>query len=315
MRCGLARSAICYNSVVSPIHIAAVVFINFVFSGAYIAGKIGVDHFPPFLFTTLRFALVFVALLPFCRIPRGLSPAQKRDFFAFCLAMGIGVYSTMYWALHLADGVSAMLIGTQFATPIAALLGIWLLGDKVSARVWSGILLALFGVLTVGADTALLGYWRAFGLILASAFFYALANILAQKLKGAVNLINLNAWMSLLAVPPMLALSLMTESGHWEVIRAADLRAWGAILYSAFAVSLIGHIGMFALLRRYPAALIMPFYVLTPIFGITGGIAFFDENLTAQFIFGAVVALSGVYIVHHHPRRRPPKKVKKIAQG
>lgn len=286
-----------------PIHFLAVIGINAVFAGAYIAGKIGVDAMPPFLFTTLRFLLVFVALLPFFRLRLNLPPHQRGAFLGFCLAMGVGVYSTMYLALSLADGVSAILIGTQFSVPMAALLGIVLLGDKIAKAVWVGILLAFVGVMAVGVDTSLLGYWQAFLLILASAFFYALANVLTQKLKADIGLLNLNAWMSLFAIPPMFALSLAFENEQWQAVTTLSAGGWGALLYSSFAVSLVGHIGMFAVLRRYSVAQVMPYYVLTPIFGILAGIAFFDESPTMQFIIGAVIALSGVWMVNRHHRR------------
>lgn len=292
----------------APRHFFAVIAINAVFAGAYIAGKIGVDNLPPFLFTTLRFALVFVALLPFFRWRFHLPPQQWRVFWSFCFAMGIGVYSTMYLALYYADGVAAILIGTQFSVPIAAVLGIILLGDRVAPAVWFGIGLAFVGVMAVGVDTSLLGYWQSFLLILASAFFYALSGVLTQKLKGDVNLLNLNAWMSLVAIPPMFVLSLLFEDAHWTAITTLAWEGWAALLYSSLAVSLVGHIGMFALLRHYPVSQIMPFYVLMPIFGILVGLALFDEQLTVQFAIGASVALTGVWIVNRHHRRGAVKK-------
>ena len=54
---------------------------------------------------------------------------------------------------------------------------------------------------------------------------------------------------------------------------------------------------MFALLRLYPVSAVMPYYVLTPIFGIIGGVIIFGELLSWRFVICAAVALTGVYIV------------------
>ena len=288
-------------SVLRPVHLFGVIGVNFIFAGAYLAGKAGVGHFPPLFFSGLRFLLLFICLLPFFRL-KPVSRSHFPVFIAFCLAMGVGVYATMYLALAMADGVSGILIGTQFTVPIATLLGVWLLGDKVSGKTWFGVWLAFAGVMIVGYDNTLLGYWQAFLLILLSAFFYALSNVLSRRLTAAVNLLTLNVWMALLGMPFMFISSALFEVGQWDSIISADYTAWGVLLYSALAVSIIAHIGMFSLLRRYPVSTIMPFYVLMPIFGVIGGIIFFDEQPSSAFYIGAVIALYGVWIVNRRKR-------------
>lgn len=281
----------------------ALLGINAIFAGAYIAGKIGVHHFSPLFFSALRFLLVAAALAPFLRWPV-LGPGRVAPFWGFCFAMGAGVYGFMYLGLASGEGVAAVLIITQFSVPIAALLGVWLNGDKIGPVAWGGIFLALGGVLAVGFDEAILGYGMAAALIFISAFFYALANVLSQRLGGVVSVLNLNAWMALVSAPVMFGLSLIWEEGQWGELVAADGRGWGVLLYSSLAVSLVGHGGMFALLRRYPVAVVMPYYVLMPIFGIGFALAFFDEAPNAVFYAGAVVALLGVWVVNVPGRRR-----------
>jgi len=149
----------------------------------------------------------------------------------------------------------------------------------------------------VGFDRALFGYWGAFSLVLLSAFFYAYANVLSQRLSGVVGVLNLNAWMALLAVAPMFAASAVFEEGQWRSLTSADAGDWLVLFYSSLVVSLLGHGGMFMLLRHYSIAMIMPYYVLTPIFGVIGGALLFAEKPTLQFYVGAVIALLGVWLV------------------
>ena len=83
-------------------HLAAVIGINAIFGGAYIAGKIGVDHFPPLFFAALRFGLIALLLLPFVRWNRQMT-AHIKTIVAFCLLMGAALYGAIYLALALAD--------------------------------------------------------------------------------------------------------------------------------------------------------------------------------------------------------------------
>lgn len=283
--------------------VSAVLGINAVFAGAYLFGKLGVAHFPPFLFAAMRFALVALALAPFLRFNRALLN-HWRAAAAFCLTMGVGVYGTMYWALYLAGDASVILIGTQFSTPAAVLLGAWLLGERASRAVWAGILLATGGVLVVGFDAAALGYPLAFALVLISAAFYAAANVISRALReSGLGLLNLNALMALAAAPPLLALSFLFGESWRAPLQTAGAAEWTTVLYSALAVSLVGHVGLFRLLRHYPLSAVMPFYVFTPIFGVSGAILFLGEEPTARFAFGAVLAIAGVVVVNHFHRR------------
>ena len=282
-----------------PRDIAAVVGINAIFAGVYLAGKIGVSHFPPLFFSFLRFLILLAVLAPFLRAAP-VFRAKWRSVAAFCLLMGPTTYALIYLALDSADGVAAIFIGTQASTPIAVLLGRFWLGEKTSAKAWAGIFIAFAGVIVVGFDAALLGYPAAFALIVASAASYAAASVVSRGLAGAAGILNLNGWMALISAPILLALSLLAEEGQMESLQTADPIGWAVLLYSALAVSLLGHGGMFWLLRRHAVATVMPYYVLTPIFGVAGGVAFFGEALTAQFMAGACLALAGVFWVNRN---------------
>ena len=278
-------------------HIAALFAINAIFSGAYLFGKVGVDHFPPLFFSGLRFALSAACLAPFL----GYTPALRARFGEvafFALVMGPCLYGFIYLALATADGTAAILIGTQFSIPISVLIGHFWLREKASAAVWGAIAAVVAGVLVVGFDAAVLGYPVAFALILASAVCYAAANAVLRGLSGAVGILRLNAWMTLAAMPIMFALSAFFESGQIESLRAAKTWDWIAVLYSGVAVTIAGHGGMFWMLRRHPLAQVMPYYVLTPIFGIGCGALFLGETPTLRFGIGAAIALGGIAVVN-----------------
>ncbi|MGI9305726.1 MAG: DMT family transporter [Gammaproteobacteria bacterium] len=283
--------------------IIAVLGINVIFSGAYIFGKLGVEHFPPFLFAAFRFAIVAAVLAPFVRFDSAFRK-HWRGVLGFCLTMGIGVYGTMYWALYLADGASAVLIGTQFSTPVAVLLGARFLGERASKEVWGGIALTLAGALVVGFDQAALGYPLAFALALLAAVCYAAANVISRGMRESkMGLLNLNALMAIISAAPMFFLSWLFGEPWRAPVSGAGTLEWTTVLYSAVVVSVVGHVGMFRLLRYYPLSAVMPLYVFTPIFGVAGAVLFLGESPTLRFAAGATLALLGIAVINHFHRR------------
>lgn len=290
----------------APRDLLSVVLIMAIFGSAYVVGKLGVEHFPPFAFAGLRSAILTLALLPLWRLrvpPREALPALA----GFCLAMGTAVYATMYLALMLADSVAPIIIGTQLSVPFAVLLGLLVLKEPVRPATWAAILAAFAGVVVIAVEPELTNDLPALGAIAVSAFCYALATMFARSLRG-VGGFAMNGWMAASAILPLGLLSLAFEDGQLAAIATAGWRDWAVLGHSALVVSLIGHVWMFSLYRRYPVASVIPFYVLMPLFGVAMSLAVFAEIPTAQTLIGGAIVLAATYAVNRTTTRdREPR--------
>jgi len=78
----------------------------------------------------------------------------------------------------------------------------------------------------------------------------------------------------------------------------ADAWGWSTLFYSVFVGSLVGHGGMYYLLRFYPVGTIAPFTLLTPLFAVAGSVAFLGNELTTALTIGGLMILSGVGCVN-----------------
>lgn len=287
-----------------PRHLLSVIVIMALFGSAYPVGKLGVDHFSPFEFATMRSAILALVLLPLWRL--ALPPRESAwPLIGFCACMGVGVYATMYVALALADSVSPIIIGTQLCVPFAVLLGRYLLDERVRLATWVAIVAAFGGVVLIAFEPALLTDLPALGMIAVSALFYALATQFARSLRE-LPVFTLNGWMALSAVLPLAMLSMAFESGQWEAIRSADAVAWAALLHSAILVSLIAHVWMFSLYRHYPVASVIPYYVLMPVFGIAFVLLLFAEAPSLQTMIGGGIVIAATWVVNHTTRHPVP---------
>ena len=295
----------------APRDLLSVLLIMALFGSAYVVGKLGVDHFPPFAFAALRSSVLAAALIPLFRFE---VPARESwpALAGFCLAMGTAVYATMYLALQLTDTVAPIIIGTQLSVPFAVLLGLVGLKEPVSPATWGAILAAFSGVVLIAFDPAMVGDLLALGVIAVSAFCYALSTMFARALRG-IGAFQMNGWMAVSAILPLALLSAVFESGQWQAVATAGWLQWAVLLHSALVVSLIGHVWMFSLYRRYAVASVIPFYVLMPVFGVGMSQLIFTESPTWQTWIGGAIVLAATYAVNRITTRDRETRVARAA--
>jgi len=270
-------------------HLFLIVLVNLVWGSLFVIATLGLNHFPPLLFTSLRFGLLAVVLIPYLRIV----PGQMKQIGVVSVVMGIAMYVTLYLALAWTDSTSAIAMLGQLEVPIAVLLGVIILGERANKIRLTGTGVAFAGAMVIGFDPAALDHLDAAAMITLSATFYAIAMILIRKLDNVSPLV-INAWMALISALPLLFLSYLFEVDQWEAAFGANIWGWGTLAYSAFVGSLVGHGGMYYLLRHYPVGTIAPFTLLTPLFAVVGSILFLDDALTLALGLGGLLILIGV---------------------
>jgi drug/metabolite transporter (DMT)-like permease len=120
-------------------------------STGFIGAKLGLPYAEPFTFLCLRFLGVLAILLPICWLFRARWPHRQgiaHMAVAGALIQG-GYLGGVFASLHqgMPAGVSALITGLQ---PVfTAVLGGWLLRERVSRRQWTGLAMGLAGVALV----------------------------------------------------------------------------------------------------------------------------------------------------------------------
>ena len=278
-------------------HALAAVGINLIWGSMFVVATIALREFPPILFTGIRFALLVILLLPFLRVQRSLLGPLSR----IGLVMGGGMYLTLYLSLALAENTASIALFSKLEVPFAILLGIILLGERIGIRRVAGITIAITGAAMIGFDPAALDDLPALAWMLASAGFSAWTVILVRQL-DPVHPLSITAWVSLVATPFMLVTSGLFESGHVEALTEVSWIGWSALLYTAVFGSIISHTGMYYLVQRYPVNAVTPFFLLSPLFAVIGGVLFLDDQLTTGLITGGIMILAGVGYIYSRNR-------------
>ncbi|MBX9400173.1 EamA family transporter [Lysobacter sp. BMK333-48F3] len=259
----------------------------------FLTSAFALREIPPFLFTALRFALLALPLVFLLKRP---APGQWPRLIAVCLCIGVLHFGLSFSALKAAGDLSSPAIVLQSYVPMTALLAWWLLGERFAWRTGAAIAISFAGVLVLGFDPLVLDRPLALVLMLVSAAFLALGTVLMKGLRG-LDMVSQQGWTALIAVAPLLAVSLVLEPGGLAALGSVSWVAWLGVAYAAFVSSLFGHGLYYVLVQRYPVAQVTPWLLLVPVFAIALGIAFWGDRPGPRLWIGGAMVLGGVFAI------------------
>ncbi|MFD6401294.1 EamA family transporter [Nocardia sp. NPDC060249] len=266
----------------------------------FLAIRVGLDHFPPFFFVALRFAVIAIPVLIF--IPR---PAVRtRWLLLYGTGFGILQFAFLFTAMRtgMPTGLASLVL--QSSAPFTVMLGAVLLRERLRPVQVAGLAVAVFGMVIIGADRMATATLLPVLLTLAGGLGWAFGNIGARQ-AGAdspgYNPLHLTLWMSVVPVLPMLALSMAVEGPGtgFRAIGAAfsadGLPALGAVAYIAVLATVCGSGLWTYLMSRYPAGTVAPLSLLVPVVGIAAAWVVLDEQPSVAALIGGAIVIAGAF--------------------
>ena len=281
-------------------HILLVLLMNIAFGASFISAKIGVTQFPPFLFTSMRFLIIAIILLPFLKIHKG----QMVNIVIISLLGGAFHFGFFYLALDSSSHISSVAILLQLGTPFATILSVIFLGEIIRWRRLLGILLALGGVVILIFEPTVFSDLGGVYYSLLAALSISISLLFMKKLKD-IKVFDLQVWIAWTSFIFLALISFLIEDNQVLIIQTASLKAWSAVIFTAIVATGIGHAGFYYLLTRYDVSRITPLTLLAPVLAIVNSLMIthfsifdgFNETITLKIIFGGTLTLIGVGIV------------------
>lgn len=259
----------------------------------FVVIKIGLQGVPPLLLGALRFLLVLFPAIFF--IPRPRLP--WRWLLAYGMTISLGQFAFLFYAMAagMPAGLASLVLQAQAFFTL--LFAVPLLGERVRAGQLLGLLVAAAGLTLIGLRSGPGMTLAGFALTLCAASMWALGNIVTRRI-GKVDILGLVVWGALVPPLPFLALSLWLE-GPATLERAMlglDLQSLLAIVYLAFAATMLGYGLWGRLLSRYPASQVAPFSLLVPVVGLSASALLLGERLDIQQGAGVGLVLAGLLV-------------------
>lgn len=281
-----------------PGHLALAIGLAAVWGVNFVVMQVGLEHFPPLLYASLRFAMAaFPALLLV-----GRPGVPWRWVVAVAATIGVGQFGLLLVGMRagMPAGLTSLVLQMQVLFTI--LFAVTLLGERLTARRVAGLAVAFGGLALVAFDFGVSGPVGAFALCVAAAAAWGLGNV-AQRKAAPPDSLRFMVWVSALSAPPLLLLSLLVE-GVPDL--AAPAAGWLSLAYVAF-VSTLGGFGVWGfLLRRYDASTVAPYTLLVPVFGMSSAALVTGEAVSWLQLLAAALIVTGVLYAGTRPRALKP---------
>ena len=277
-------------------HTTLIILIMFFLGSAYPLGKFGLNaSLNPILFGALRMGIVFLCLVPFCKIK---IPPRKYflPLLGFSICMGAGVNMFLYLSLDVVSILAPITIGAQLAIPFAIILSSLFLSENVSFKKWILIFTSFLGIIFIAFDPKISEEILGTLLIFAMAFFYGLSQVFSRYLKE-LDVKFTNAFMGLVGFVVLTIISQLFEGNIIDQISNINRNGWTAVLYAGIIISIFGHMMMFYLYKFYPVGMVLPFYALFPVFGLILTFFIFGEIPTSIMTTGGIIVIVSVFML------------------
>jgi O-acetylserine/cysteine efflux transporter len=274
-------------------HLALALAVVAIWGTNFTIVRLALVDFPPLLFATVRFTLVFLPAALF--VPRPALP--WRTIASYGAVLFAGQFGLMFYAMGglISPGVASLVIQSQVFFTI--LLSVVLRGERLRRSQLAALLLACAGIvlLVVHADGGTTPSGVA--MVVLAGLCWASGNHIARSI-GRVDVLALTVWAALFAIP-LLAVATLLVDGPTTIARAlatAAPGAWAAVLWQAIGNTMFGY-GVWAwLLSRHSAATVAPLALLVPVFGMGTAAIVLHEPLPAGKLIAAGLVLSGLIV-------------------
>ncbi|WP_405925503.1 EamA family transporter [Streptomyces sp. NBC_00035] len=274
-----------------PTHTVLAVLVAAVWGVNFTVIEIGLDHFPPLLFSALRFLVAALPAVFFVGRPK----VAWKWIVAVGLVLGVAKFGLLFIGMDagMPAGLSSLVL--QIQAVFTALIAITFLGERLTGIRLLGMAVALCGVCLAAVDEGAAGPLGAFALVIAAAACWGLSNVLTRK-ASPPDALNFMVWVSTVPVLPLLGLSLLTEgpSRDLAALRALDWQGAGVVVYVAWITTVFGFGAWGWLLHHHPASTVAPFSLLVPVFGMSSAAVFLGESISPLRWGAAALLVGGV---------------------
>ena len=283
----------------------ALLAVYLIWGSTYLALKVGLEGFPPFLMNSLRFLVAGTALFVVLRARGHAAPTRKQWWNVARMGMlllvgGVGLV-TVAEDHGVGSGVAAMAVA---AMPLwAAIIG-GLFGKWPARREWIGFAIGFSGVLVLAQEGDLQATISGMVLVIVAPILWAFGSVWGSRL-------------DLPGTPMTTAGALLVAGAALAVIgplRGERITAmpspssWLAVAYLAIFGSIIAYSSYLFLLKAVRPALATSYAYVNPVVAVTLGLTLGSETLTGSGFVALPLILAGVAMVVA-PKRKPDHRL------
>ena len=282
----------------------ALLITSFFWGSTWVASKIGISEIPALQMAAIRQMIagsIFVIFfLVFKKLP---VPTLKQFVWLLIMALLMFVFANglSTWSLkYIPTGLSA-LIGALYPLSVVIIERVFFKSKKITPLTLLGFFLGLTGIVIVFYENAFQHHNPYFfwGLLLSfgAMVSWSLGTVFISRNKINLNPYYATGWQMLLsslllfisakATQPLLPLHLIT------------LKGWLVIFYLVVIGSIASFIAFIYSMKKLPVAIASLYAYINPLVAMVIASFLVNEKLTMNILWGAIVTLTGVFLVNY----------------
>ncbi len=287
-------------------HVALAAAVAAVWGVNFVVIEIGLDHFPPLLFSALRF---LAAAVPAVFLV-GRPTVGWRWIVGVGLVLGVAKFGLLFTGMDQGAPAGLSSLVLQVQAVFTALFAFAALGERPGPARWAGMAVAAGGIGLAAYDEGGSGTFTGFLLVIAAAACWGVSNVLTRR-AAPPDALGFMVWVSTVPVLPLLGLSLLLEGPErdLEALRSLDWTGAGVVVYVAWVTTVFGFGAWGFLMRHHPASSVAPFSLLVPVFGMSSAALLLGEGVGPLRWCAAALLVGGVALTSFggaRPARRSP---------
>lgn len=283
-----------------------------VWGTTWVASKMAVAQMPALQMAGIRQFIAGVLLVGFFMLYKKLAFPTAKEFrwlFIMALLMFVFANGLSTWGVKFIPAGMASLIGTLYPLSVVIIEAVFYRQKNFSVLTIAGMFLGIIGVGIVFYENAFHHSANnyVFGLILSvlAMLSWSFGTVFMARNKRPMNPYYATGWQMLIS-SVMLYLVAASTSPTLP-FSAISLKSWALILYLVLFGSIIAFVAFIYTMKKLPVALASLYAYINPLVAMLVGAWVLNEKLTLYIFWGAVVTLSGVFLVNYSIRRRREK--------
>ncbi len=292
-----------------PLLYAAFAAVYLVWGSTYLAMRVGVESFPPFLLAGCRHLAAGVILYPLMRWKTGLRPTReqwKTAIITGCLLM-VANGGVCVAEQTVPSGIAALLVATV-SLWIVLVDWLWPGGTRPVVRVWAGLAMGFAGLTLLVGPKHLGNSGRidpiGAGILVLASLSWACGSVYAKHGTLPSSPMLGVAMQSLAGGVANWIIGLVAGEGHVLHFASITGRSWAALAYLVTFGSMIGFTGYIYALKNSTATRVGTYAFVNPVVALFLGWLLLREEITLRTVLAGVVILTAVLLVITAPRRR-----------
>ena len=269
---------------------------------SFIATKIALTSFTPFVYMFFRFTLAsvfFLVLMLWRGFPKLSAGDHKKLFLIGLLEPGLYFIFETFGLTYTTASKASLIIA---AVPIAVLLlARIVLKEKITGKRLWGVILSIAGIMililgdpkfSISSAGSMLGDMLIFGAVISASFYMIIARDLGQRL-SSLEITSFQVFYGAILFTPFFLLNM--GGIQWSQISA---QAVGAVVFLAVFATILGFLFYNYALTQIPASQVAVFINGIPV--VTAIVAWFilGESLTLLQMAGGLLVLIAVIVAN-----------------